>query len=94
MGVAVVLALELKRPKGVGRGSWASGVLGKGRSPDLLHVVDLIMLALLVASYLALRLLGQLTQVLLRVLLYSIFHCLGQCQPVLIYPFVQSPVNC
>ena len=39
--------------------------LGKGRDPDLLHVVDLIMLAFLVASDLALRLLSQLAQVLL-----------------------------
>lgn len=57
-------------------------------------MVDLIVLALLVASDLALGLLSQLTQVLLRVLLHGILHCLGQCQPVLVYPFVQSPVNC
>lgn len=66
----------------------------KGRGPDLLHMIDLIVLALLVASDLALGLLRQLTQVLLRVLLHGIFYRLGQRQPVLVYPFVQSPVNC
>ena len=42
-----------------------NGAVGRGESPDLLHVVDLIMLALLVSSDLALRLLSQLTEVLL-----------------------------
>lgn len=51
-------------------------------------MVDLVMLALLVASDLALRLLSQLAQVLLRVLLHGVLHSLGQCQPVLVYPFV------
>lgn len=41
------------------------GLWGRGESPDLLHMVDLIMLALLVSSDLALRLLSQLAQVLL-----------------------------
>lgn len=57
-------------------------------------MVDLVVLALLVACDLALRLLGQLTQVLLRVLLHGILHRLGQCQSVLVYPLIQSPVNC
>lgn len=72
-------------------GPWRGG---GGGGPDLLHMVDLVVLALLVASDLALRLLGQLAQVLLGVLLHGVFHCLGQRQPVLVYPFVQSPVNC
>lgn len=67
---------------------------GKGRGQDLLHVVDLVMLSLLVASDLALRLLRQLTQILLRVLLHGVLHCLGQCESVLVHPFVQSPVDC
>lgn len=50
---------------------------GKGR--DLLHVVDLIVLPFLVPCDLALRLLRQLAQVFLRVLLHGILHCLGQC---------------
>lgn len=41
------------------------GAPRKRRGPDLLHMVDLIMLALLVASDLALGLLSQLAQVLL-----------------------------
>ena len=52
---------EAEPPGAPGKGR----ALGKGRDPDLLHVVDLIMLAFLVASDLALRLLGQLAQVLL-----------------------------
>lgn len=50
-----------------------------GKGQDLLHVVDLIVLSFLVSSDLALRLLGELAQVFLRVLLHSILHCLGQC---------------
>ena len=50
---------------GKGRDPGKGRALGKGRDPDLLHVVDLIMLAFLVSSDLALRLLGQLAQVLL-----------------------------
>ena len=58
-------AQEKGRVQGKGRDPGKGRALGKGRDPDLLHVVDLIMLAFLVASDLALRLLGQLAQVLL-----------------------------
>lgn len=49
-----------------------------GKGQDLLYVVDLIVLSFLVSSDLALRLLRQLTQVFLRVLLHGILHCLGE----------------
>lgn len=75
---------------GTRENSWA---LEKGRGQDLLYMVDLIMLSFLVSSDLALRLLRQLTQVLLRVLLHGILHCLSQSKSVLVHPFVQSPVK-
>lgn len=55
------------------------GALEEGKGQDLLHMVDLIMLSFLVSRDLALRLLRQLAQVFLRVLLHGILHCLGQC---------------
>lgn len=56
-----------------------TGALEEGKGQDLLHMVDLIMLSFLVSRDLALRLLRQLAQVFLRVLLHGILHCLGQC---------------
>lgn len=56
-------------------------------------MVDLIMFALLVPGDLALRLLSQLTQVLLGVLLHRVLYCLCQRQPVLVYPFIQPSVK-
>lgn len=61
----------------------------------LLHMVDLIMLALLVAGDLPLRLLPQISNATdLCALPNRVLHRLGKCQARLTHPFVQPPIDC
>ncbi len=58
-------------------------------------MVDLIMLALLVASDLPLRLFTQITDTPnLCALPHCILHCLGKCQTSLSYPLIEASVDC
>lgn len=60
----------------------------------LLYVVDLIMLALLVASDLPFRLFTQITNTSdLRALPHGILHRLGECQTGLSYPLIEASVD-
>lgn len=58
-------------------------------------MVDLIMLALLVASDLPFGLFAQITHAPdLCALPHCILHCLGKCQPGLSHPLIQASVDC
>lgn len=58
-------------------------------------MIDLIMLALLVASDLPFRLVTQVTNTSdLGALSYGILNGLGKCQPGLTHPLIQASVDC
>jgi len=69
---------------------------GGGTALHLLHVVDLVVFALLVAGDLALRLLA--AQIPhdadLRALPHRVLHRLGERQAGLAHPLVEAPVDC
>lgn len=69
--------------------------VGNIKGLHLLYVVDLIMLALLVASDLPFRLFTQITNTSdLRALPHCVLHCLGECQTGLSYPLIKASVDC